>query len=191
MTITRHQLDEKINDPTSGSPRIYVACLAAYNNGRLHGKWIAADQPLEDMASEVRAMLAKSPEPGAEEWAIHDYEGFGSLRLGENERLARISAIATGISEHGQPFIAWLSCDSSRDLNEPKAFTDAYRGEWESSRAYTEAHAESAGLYRAAEKAGSPFINVDVDALQRDLEAATYTVHSGHGTVYIFAANVD
>lgn len=25
-------------------PRIYVACLAAYNNGSLHGRWIDADQ---------------------------------------------------------------------------------------------------------------------------------------------------
>jgi len=191
MTVTPHQLDEKTNDLTSGSPRIYVACLAAYNNGRLHGKWIAADQPLEDMASEVRAMLAKSPEPGAEEWAIHDYEGFGSLRLGENERLARISAIATGISEHGPAFIAWLSCDSSRDLSKPNAFADAYRGEWESLRAYTEAYAESAELCGAAEKAGSPYIRVDVDALQRDLEMDVYAVPSGHGTVYVFGANID
>jgi antirestriction protein len=25
-------------------PRIYVACLAAYNNGNLHGAWIDATQ---------------------------------------------------------------------------------------------------------------------------------------------------
>jgi antirestriction protein len=187
MTVTRHQLDDKTNDPTSGSPRIYVACLAAYNNGRLHGEWIAADHPLEDMASEVRAMLAKSPEPRAEEWAIHDYEGFGSLRLGENERLARISAIATGISEHGLAFIAWLSRDSSRDLSKPNAFADAYRGEWESLRAYTEASAELRGT---AEKAGSPSIRVNMEELQAELETETYIVLSDHGTVYVFDANM-
>ena len=27
---------------TLDTPRIYVACLAAYNNGRLHGRWIDA-----------------------------------------------------------------------------------------------------------------------------------------------------
>ena len=26
------------------TPKIYVACLAAYNNGKLHGSWIYADQ---------------------------------------------------------------------------------------------------------------------------------------------------
>ena len=39
-------------------------------------------------------MLARSPMPGAEEWAIHDYEGFGPLRLGEYEDLGTISQIA-------------------------------------------------------------------------------------------------
>ena len=190
MTAVNRKLQRPANDLATGSPRIYVACLASYNNGRLHGKWIAADQPLEDMASEVRSMLAKSPEPEAEEWAIHDYEGFGSLRLGENERLARISAIATGISEHGPAFIAWLSRDSSRDLSKPNAFTDAYRGEWESLRAYTEAYAESAELCSAAEKAGSPYIKVNIEELQADLVIETYTVPSDHGTVYVFDANV-
>ncbi|HCN93064.1 MAG TPA: antirestriction protein ArdA, partial [Hyphomonas sp.] len=51
-------------------PRIYVACLAAYNNGRLHGRWIDATDPHE-VWQHVRGMLAASPEPDAEEWAIH------------------------------------------------------------------------------------------------------------------------
>jgi len=29
------------------TPRIYVACLAAYNAGKLHGEWIDADQDAE------------------------------------------------------------------------------------------------------------------------------------------------
>ena len=29
---------------SDSNPRIYVACLAAYNNGYLHGAWIDADQ---------------------------------------------------------------------------------------------------------------------------------------------------
>jgi hypothetical protein len=51
-------------------PRIYVACLAAYNNGCLHGRWIDATTP-DEIWAQVRAMLADSPEPDAEEWAIH------------------------------------------------------------------------------------------------------------------------
>ncbi|MDR0779720.1 MAG: antirestriction protein ArdA, partial [Pseudomonadales bacterium] len=65
---------------TDMEPRIYVACLAAYNNGILHGAWLDAAQEPEALQNEVRDMLAASPIAGAEEWAIHDYEGFGEIR---------------------------------------------------------------------------------------------------------------
>ncbi len=82
------------------TPRIYVACLAAYNNGKLHGVWIDADQDEDTIAEAIQAMLAKSPEPGAEEWAIHDQEGFHSIELGENPRVADIAAIGEFISDN-------------------------------------------------------------------------------------------
>ena len=63
-------------------PRIYVACLAAYNNGYLHGRWINATTP-DEIMGKVRAMLADSPLPDADEWAIHDYEGFEGASLSE------------------------------------------------------------------------------------------------------------
>jgi len=64
-------------------PRIYVARLAAYNGGRLHGAWIKVEDDLEAVLLAVGAMLAASPEAGAEEYAIHDYEGFGAVVVGE------------------------------------------------------------------------------------------------------------
>ena len=66
-------------EPTT-TPRIYVASLADYNAGRLHGRWIRADQQAEALHQEIAAMLAESQEPVAEDWAIHDYENFGTLR---------------------------------------------------------------------------------------------------------------
>lgn len=53
------------------TPRIYVACLAAYNSGRLHGAWIDASQDVDDIWNELKQVLASSPVPDAEEWAIH------------------------------------------------------------------------------------------------------------------------
>jgi len=63
--------------------RIYVADLAAYNNGKLHGVWIDATQDLDDIQEQINAMLEKSPEGFAEEYAIHDDEGFGGYSVGE------------------------------------------------------------------------------------------------------------
>ena len=31
------------------TPSIYVACLAAYNNGHLHGKWIDVDGDADEI----------------------------------------------------------------------------------------------------------------------------------------------
>ena len=67
--------------------RIYVADLAAYNAGHLHGVWIDASLDLDDMQEQVKAMLAASPVEGAEEYAIHDFEGFDGYPLGEYEGL--------------------------------------------------------------------------------------------------------
>lgn len=85
------------------STRIYVACLAAYNNGTLHGVWIDDLDMFEGMELQQRIgkMLASSPEPSAEEWAIHDHEGFGSYRVSEWHDLQELCDVARLIDEHG------------------------------------------------------------------------------------------
>ena len=176
------------NDITT-RPRIYVACLAAYNAGHLHGRWIDASRSTDDIYDEVQVMLAGSPVPGAEEWAIHDYEGFGALRLSEWESFERVASIAAGIDEHGAAFCAWLSYDCSQDPTDIQSFQDAFRGEWDSLRDYSENYAEDVGMYDAAEKTGFSYISVDIDALTRDMDIELYTVDSDHYTVYVFDPN--
>jgi len=72
--------------------RIYVACLASYNAGRLHGAWIDVDTDKDAMAAKVDAMLKASPMPNAEEFAIHDYDEFPNM--GEYPSLDAIAATA-------------------------------------------------------------------------------------------------
>ncbi|MEO0467721.1 MAG: antirestriction protein ArdA, partial [Pseudomonadota bacterium] len=79
---------------TVDAPRIYVACLAAYNNGRLHGRWIDATDPHE-VWQQVSAMLAASPEPDAEEWAIH----------GATSKSHLLSEVETPRVEPSRPFL--------------------------------------------------------------------------------------
>lgn len=87
---------------TTAEIRIYVACLAAYNDGILHGVWIDAVQQANDIWEEISKMLAASPIPNAEEWAIHDYEGFQGLRLSEYEGLEAVAEKAAFIDVHGK-----------------------------------------------------------------------------------------
>ncbi len=83
-------------------PRIYVACLAAYNSGVLHGAWIEVEDDADAVWSEIRAMLAASPVPMAEEFAIHDYEDFGGVEIAEYAGVARVVEIAAFLRGRGQ-----------------------------------------------------------------------------------------
>src|SRR5690242_16017819 len=85
-------------------PRIYVASLSDYNAGTLHGRWIYADNGADEINRQVAQMLAESSEELAEEWAIHDYDGFGSVTLSEYEDLNKVAALGALIAEHGQLF---------------------------------------------------------------------------------------
>ena len=83
------------------TPRIYVACLAAYNSGILYGEWIRADQTSDDIRDEIQTMLAASPIKGSEEWAIHSFEGFFDKTLSEYEDLDTVANLAEFIIKHG------------------------------------------------------------------------------------------
>ena len=118
-------------------PRIYVASLSDYNAGRLHGAWIEAGQDSDSLGMEITAMLERSKEPNAEEWAIHDFEEFGPVRLSEYESLERISAVAQGLEKHGKAFGYWANYVGT-DLDKLQSFEQAYLGHWESMTAYGE-----------------------------------------------------
>jgi antirestriction protein len=116
---------------TTITPKIYVACLAAYNNGILHGSWIDASTGAEHIHEEIKTMLAASPIPHAEEWAIHDYEGFGGIRLSEYEDIEKVAELAAMIEEHGPAYIAYAQYAGMEDASE-EDFQDKYAGEWDS-----------------------------------------------------------
>lgn len=86
----------------NSNPKIYVACLAAYNEGKLHGAWINANQAVDCIDEEIRQMLAESPVPNAEEWAIHDVDDFHGCRIEEYADIASVAEMATFMGEHGK-----------------------------------------------------------------------------------------
>jgi antirestriction protein len=109
-------------------PQIYVASLSDYNAGHLHGAWLDATEDAEALHAGIHTMLAASREPGAEEWAIHDFDDFGGVQLSEYESLDRVGIIARGLQEHGEAFghyVRLLDADES-----PDDFTGAYLGHW-------------------------------------------------------------
>ena len=163
-------------------PRIYVACLAAYNNGCLHGRWIDATTPDEIMDA-VRAMLAASPEPGAEEWAIHDYEGFEGASLSEYASLETVCALADFIEEHGELGGKLLE-HFGDDLAEARAAFEEYAGEFRSAADFVEELHDDTGT----QIPDSLRYYIDWEALARDmtLNGEIIAIQAGFDEVHIF-----
>lgn len=142
---------------TTDAPRIYVASLTDYNAGRLHGVWIDATDDPDTIAEHIAAMLAASPtvaaypiDGPAEEYAVHDYDGFGPLtgQLGEYADLGRLHAVARLIAEHGEPFVLWMAHDNrdhidSDDLGD--RYLDEYRGTADTEEDYAQQFADDIG----------------------------------------------
>ena len=126
------------------TPRIYVACLAAYNGGRLHGAWIDADQSADEIHDAIKQMLSRSPEPGAEEWAIHDHDNFQGIEIGESTSIENVAAIAELLREHESA--GAIAYNHFSDLDEArKALTDQYYGEWSSLADWAEDYLKDTG----------------------------------------------
>ncbi len=49
------------------TPQIFVACLAAYSSGYLHGRWVDAMQGVDGIYDDINDMMADSPADDAEE----------------------------------------------------------------------------------------------------------------------------
>lgn len=169
---------------TNTEPRIYVACLAAYNNGYLHGAWIDAAQEPWAIYDAVRVMLTASPIADAEEWAIHDYEGFGGVRIEEYASFERVSELATFLTEHGEIGAALLDYYSG-DLDEAgEAVADRYLG----------AHASLADYVQEVTEETTAIPHtlryyVDYRAMARDAElnGDLFTVSTAWDVVHVFA----
>jgi antirestriction protein len=164
------------------APRIYVACLAAYNSGRLHGAWIAVEGK-DAVRAAIAAMLKASPAPMAEEFAIHDHEGFGGVEVAEYASIGKVVEIAAFLRTRGA-LGALVLAEVGGDLEAAAAaLDDQYHGVFGSLadcfQALTEettAIPENLRLY------------IDYDAMARDarMNGEVFTVEDGAGQVHVF-----
>ena len=168
-------------------PRIYVASLSDYNAGRLHGAWINANQDDEDVQDEISEMLRRSSEPIAEEWAIHDYEGFGPLRIDEYESIEHVAKVARGIVERGQVYAHWADYLGSSQWDQLDEFDDHFVGQSDSMTEFAEQWLEDMGvdLDSLVEEHLQPYVHFDVEAFARDLSYDFHVAEDDAG-VYVF-----
>jgi len=168
---------------TQSTIRIYVACLASYNNGKLYGRWIDAAQEADEIHEEIQDMLKGSTEPIAEEWAIHDYEGFEGLSISEYESIEDVARYARLIEEHGEAFGAYAG-HIGGDYATEEGFLEAFQGEWDSEEAFAENLAEE-----TMEIPEHLRFYMDYEKFARDLFMGDYFSVDGSGSkVFIFSS---
>lgn len=196
---------------------IYVASLKDYNAGNLHGVRIELNEcdDLDEVWAKINAMLAASPEAKdfpqggpAEEWAIHDFEGFGTWRISEYESIQHVFVAAKFIENAYNKtaagiFLGEKADDVLDDDATPEslddAFSEHFAGEWDSEREFVENLVEELGLPNV----GNPRITtgpresdteslvdaissyLDWDALTRDMTEG-FTLVSEGGSVFAF-----
>lgn len=154
---------------TETEPKVYVACLGCYNEGRHHGRWINADE-LEERWDDMQIHgnpaprypeqsypMTKCKRLHHEEWAIHDYDGVPNL--GEHPDTPYLIKVMRAIEwQHqqgdGEAFLEWFNLDPHNkshhdDLSE--AFEEAYCGEWDSPKDFAEQMAEDCGYLPSAD----------------------------------------
>lgn len=182
------------------TPKIYVACLSAYNAGHLHGLWIDATQDPEDIEDDINWMLSWSPvaddEP-CEEYAIHDYENFPGFSLREYESLEYISKLGQALyySDDADAMAAWLNY--AKDvIHEPdieklaEEFSSYYCGHWDSERDFVLKSDEIEEIYNWSEfEKNFTFwsLHIDWDSVARDLFIEGYdSVRTKPYGVYVF-----
>ena len=164
-------------------PRIYIADLAAYNNGILHGIWVDATQDLDITQDDINAMLAASPEPNAEEYAIHDYDDFAGYRISEYESLQTVHEVALLIEEHGE-LGAKLLDYYAEIADAQKAITEQYQGVFASLEDYARQFTESCG-----EVLPNLEYYIDYKRMGRDFEMSGDIIafELAHDEVHIFS----
>lgn len=171
---------------SDAGPRVYAACLAAYNNGILHGRWIDAAQEPQDIWREISAMLEASPIPNAEEHAFHDYEGFGAANIEEYTSVERIARLAAFIESHGEDLGGGVLEHFGGDIENAEAAFENYAGEHKSVADFAQDLTEDSGVEIPKELQ----YYIDWQAMGRDMEMSgdIFTVETGFEAVHIFWA---
>lgn len=165
------------------TPKIYVACLAAYNNGKLHGKWIDATEGADHIYSNLQQMLKSSPEVNAEEWAIHDYEGFYQLSISEYCGIEEVVALAEFVSNHGNVGAMLIEHFCGDIQQASKTMLEGYFGEYEKAADFAEETvSNSIEIPKTLE------YYIDWEAMARDMEinGEFFTLETGYEEIHIF-----
>lgn len=173
---------------TDTTPRVWIGCLACYNEGRLVGDWFDAASADEVTTYDVHG--AHSRADSHDELWVMDHEN-----IPVRGEMDPITAAAWGrclaeVDEHLRPALCvWVEsgdyvAEGAGDLPSTSDFEERYCGAWESFREYAENLADDIGLLADVPEEIARYF--DWQAWSRDL-AMDYSVYDDpEGGVFVF-----
>jgi len=195
--------------------QIYIACLASYNNGTLHGKWIDATSDVDEMQEDVNALLRSSKQPNvmvecptcggvchvracltckgsgevpsAEEFAIHDFDGIPNI--GEYCGLQAVADYVEFVEAHDSfkaDEIKAVLDDCCGDLALAKErLEDGYCGTFDGFRDFADEYVDDCILPDVKNETARNYF--DYDSFARDLEMDMHTIDTPVGVMVFHA----
>jgi antirestriction protein len=163
---------------TDDTPKIYVADLEAYNNGKLKGQWV--DLSDYDNGEEVMQKIGEIV--GDNEYAIHDYENFSrdlySESMGEDD-FNKVIQVYKVSEDKGIPADVLGTIMREYEPDDLEEWIDEhYEGEFSSDQELAENYVESIG---GVAELGQDTLEryFDYESFGRDL-AYDYHEYDGH-----------
>jgi antirestriction protein len=185
LPFPRHER-ECTDEDTS---KIYVACLSAYNSGHLHRMWIDATQDSSEIQEDIDWMLSWSPvrdTEACEEWAIHDYENWQDIKLGEHEDIEHIAELAQLLEEHGKAYALYYEHYGSDTTAED--FQERYLGQYEDEEDFVYEMWEQDGTLKKLQEIGINECYINWEAIARDWFISDFfSAEVGYNETYVFS----
>jgi antirestriction protein len=183
--------------------KIFLGCLACYNEGRIIGQWLNLDEyDYEELEEKAKTIVKESPCVYGEEYDIQDFEGFYKLLKGSSPSLNDIWTAHEALklieeeTDDIDLFMEFVELEGYDDLilagNADQVlnrFGDKYLGSWKTLEEWAYDFMED--TYFSHEKVPDVIKNYfDYQAYARDceLEGSIYTIRH-NGQVHVFCNN--
>lgn len=174
---------------TDTTPRVWIGCLACYNEGRLVGDWFDAATADEVTLADVHEGSGLDYAECEELW-VFDHENIPVRGEMDPLTAAAWGRCLTEVDDHLRPALcAWVEsgdyvAEGTGDLPSISDFEERYCGAWDSFREYAEQLADDTGLLEGIPEEIANYF--DWDSWTRDL-AFDYSVYNHpDGGVYVF-----
>ena len=170
------------------TPRVWIGCLACYNNGRLVGDWFDAEDADEVTTYDIHGAHTRA-DLHDELWCF-DHENMPVGHEMSPYEAAQWGRAVTSVPEdQREALCAWVRsgnyvAEGDGDLPSLSDFEERYCGQWDSFREYAEELADEIGLLDEVPEHIASYFNWE--AWTRDL-AFDYTVEdASSGGVFVF-----